>query len=95
MTRNRPEFARTATARKAVAAAKPRVLAAAKALSDAEHIPWDLMDPHQQYTFCADATAALAAADAVVFAPANIARVVRSTGLSIQSVNEVVRELRA
>ncbi|AYN59052.1 hypothetical protein PBI_RYAN_62 [Arthrobacter phage Ryan] len=39
--------------------------------------------------------AALAAADAVMFGPVNIARVVRSTGLSIQSVNEVIRELRA
>ncbi|WNM72280.1 hypothetical protein SEA_GUSANITA_61 [Arthrobacter phage Gusanita] len=40
-------------------------------------------------------TAALAAADAVMFGPVNIARVVRATGLSIQSVNEVIRELRA
>jgi hypothetical protein len=39
-------------------------------------------------------TAALAAADAVMFGPVNIARVVRATGLSIQSVNEVIRELR-
>lgn len=38
---------------------------------------------------------ALAAADAVMFGPVNIARVVRATGLSIQSVNEVIRELRA
>jgi hypothetical protein len=82
-------------ARKAVAAANPRVLSAAKALADAERIPWELMDPHQQYTFCADATAALAGADEVMFAPANIARVVRASGLSIQSVNEVIRELKA
>ncbi|QYC54979.1 helix-turn-helix DNA-binding domain protein [Arthrobacter phage Popper] len=40
-------------------------------------------------------TAALAAADAVMFGPVNVARVVRATGLSIQSVNEVIRELRA
>jgi hypothetical protein len=37
---------------------------------------------------------ALAAADAVMFGPVNVARVVRATGLSIQSVNEVIRELR-
>lgn len=37
---------------------------------------------------------ALEAADAVMFGPVNVARVVRATGLSIQSVNEVIRELR-
>lgn len=37
---------------------------------------------------------ALAAADAVMFAPARIAEIVQRTGLSLQSVNEVVRELR-
>jgi hypothetical protein len=37
---------------------------------------------------------AIAAADTVMFAPANIARIVNKTGLSIQTVNEVIRELR-
>jgi hypothetical protein len=37
---------------------------------------------------------ALAAADTVMFSPANIARIVKKTGLSIQTVNEVIRELR-
>lgn len=39
-------------------------------------------------------SAALAAADTVMFGPVNVASVVRATGLSIQSVNEVIRELR-
>jgi predicted Rossmann fold nucleotide-binding protein DprA/Smf involved in DNA uptake len=37
---------------------------------------------------------ALAAADTLMFSPANIARIVKKTGLSIQTVNEVIRELR-
>lgn len=40
-------------------------------------------------------TAALAAADAVMFSPQKIARIVQTTGLSIRSVTEVIRELRA
>jgi hypothetical protein len=40
------------------------------------------------------AARALAAADAEMFAPANIARIVKKTGISIQTVNEVIRELR-
>ena len=52
-------------ARRAVAAAHPRVLAAAKALCRAETIPWDQIGPQQQYTFCADAAAALNAANQV------------------------------
>lgn len=40
-------------------------------------------------------TAALAAADAVMFSPENIARVVQATGLSLHSVSAVARELRA
>jgi hypothetical protein len=33
-------------------------------------------------------------AHAAMFSPANIARIVKKTGLSIQTVNEVIRELR-
>lgn len=37
---------------------------------------------------------ALTAADQVMFSNANIARIVKKTGLSLQTVNEVIRELR-
>jgi hypothetical protein len=37
---------------------------------------------------------ALTAADTLMFSPANIARIVKKTGLSVQTVNEVIRELR-
>ena len=39
--------------------------------------------------------AALAASDALMFSPENIARVVQATGLSLHSVSAVARELRA
>ncbi|UVF61026.1 hypothetical protein SEA_SAKAI_63 [Arthrobacter phage Sakai] len=38
---------------------------------------------------------ALYASDTVMFSSANIARIVQKTGLSIQTVNEVIRELRS
>ncbi|WNT44959.1 helix-turn-helix DNA binding domain protein [Arthrobacter phage AbbyDaisy] len=38
---------------------------------------------------------ALVASDTVMFSNANIARVVKATGVSIQTVNAVIRELRA
>ncbi|UYM26608.1 hypothetical protein SEA_BAUER_59 [Arthrobacter phage Bauer] len=38
---------------------------------------------------------ALAASDTVMFSNANVARIVQNTGLSIQTVNEVIRELRS
>jgi hypothetical protein len=46
-----------------------------------------------QADYAACATAALTASDAVMFSPANIAEVVRTTGLSIQTVTEVIRTL--
>lgn len=44
-----------------------RIKAAAKALCAAENIPWSGIDKRQKFTFRADAAAALAAADAVMF----------------------------
>jgi len=40
------------------------------------------------------AVAAVDAADAVMFAPERLARIVNVTGLSLQTVSEVARELR-
>jgi hypothetical protein len=59
-------------------------LAAVRESLDSEgvELTWDLIE------------GAVAAADAVMFAPARIAEIVSRTGLSLQSVNEVVRELR-
>jgi hypothetical protein len=39
------------------------------------------------------ARAALAAADKIMFSPANVAEIVATTGLSIQTVTEVIRTL--
>jgi hypothetical protein len=50
--------------------------------------------PDEGKYYVGEAKAAIAADDAHMFAPANIARVVKATGLSIQTVNEVIRELR-
>lgn len=97
MTITEREASGTAMARRAVASAKPRVLAAAKALCAAENIPWDAIDIKQQYTFCADAQAALNAADKAAesgFDHAERARIALVTGISLQTVTEVVREWR-
>jgi hypothetical protein len=72
----------------------PHVIAAAKALCWAERIPWDQVGPQQQYTFCADASAALTAGLESLTSPEQLARIVSVTGLSLQTVTEVAKELR-
>lgn len=79
-----------------------RVEAAANAISKSSGMRYDGfwsrvedLEPEDREYALGEARAALSAADEVMFAPVNIARVVRATGLSIQSVNEVIRELRA
>lgn len=79
-----------------------RVEAAANAISKSSGMRYDGfwsrvedLEPEDRDYALAEAKAALDAADAVTFTPENIARIVRSTGLSIQSVNEVIRELKA
>ena len=77
-----------------------RVKAAANAISkyagmrfDGFWSPVEDLEPEDRKHALAEARAALAAADEVMFSPAKIALVVRTTGLSIQSVYEVLREM--
>lgn len=81
-------------AQRAVAAASPWVLAAAKSLCRAERIPWDGIDVRQQYTFISDAAGALDAGLESLTSPEQLARIVSVTGLSLQTVTEVAKELR-
>lgn len=87
------ETAEVRQARLSVATASPEILAAAKSLIKGGEV-WEEMNVMRQFMHLWDARDAVSAAYNVTFSPDNIARVVAATGLSIQSVVEVARELK-
>lgn len=78
-------------ARRSVAEADPAILAAAKVLAGEE---WDELNVMRQFQHCFTARDAVSAAYNVTFSPEKLAAVVSATGLSLQTVTEVARELR-
>ena len=80
-------------ARRSVAEADPAILAAAKQLAP-RHEEWEELNVMRQFEHCFTARDAVSAAYNVTFSPENLARVVERTGLSLQSVTEVARELK-
>ena len=81
-------------ARRAVAGADPGILAAAKALAAERGDVWEEMNVMRQFQDCWIARVAVSAAYSVTFASHRIARVVEDTGVSLQTVTEVARELK-
>ena len=80
-------------ARRSVAEADPAILAAAKQLAP-QHEEWDELNVMRQFQHCFTARDAVSAAYNVTFSPENLARVVSATGVSLQTVTEVARELK-
>lgn len=81
-------------ARHAVASADPALLAAAKALAAERSEEWDELNVMRQCERLWTARDAVSAAYNATFSPENVARVVSATGVSLQTVTEVARELR-
>lgn len=81
-------------ARRSVAEADPGILAAAKALASERGDVWEELNIMRQFQDCWTARTAVSAAYNITFASHRIARVVESTGVSLQTVTEVARELK-
>lgn len=86
------ESSEVRNARYAVATASPEILAAAKTLAGPEN--WEELNILRQCQHLWTARDMVSAAYNVTFSTDNIARTVSATGLSIQSVAEVARELK-
>lgn len=86
------EMPEVSHARRSVAEADPAILAAAKILAGRDE--WDELNVMRQFQHCFTARDMVSAAYNVTFSPENLARTVSATGLSLQTVTEVARELR-
>lgn len=81
-------------ARQSLATADPQILAAAKARAALQHEEWDELNIMRKVQHLWVARDMVSAAYNVTFSPDNLARTVSATGLSLQTVTEVARELR-
>ena len=88
------ESPEVAEARRSVAEADPAILAAAQALAAGRGDTWADMNVMRQFADCWTARDVVSSAYNVTFANEQLARIVNVTGLSLQSVTEVARELK-